>query len=240
MGHSFDLTEEYFKKHIDPLGGWLSYTEGKLLFDLAKQASGKGAIVEIGSWQGKSSICMGLGSKAGKSVPVYAVDPHTGSIEHHQEAQSGKVWTFDIFKKNITENKVDDVVRPLVKMSGDAAKEFSEPVEVIFIDGAHDYDNVKLDFDAWTAKLVVGGFVAFHDSTWEGVHRVLSDHLYNSTQFGIVRLADGTTYAQKVGQNDLLTRLINQFNLQKLNLAYAYKENRRKIRGQIKNLFGMT
>ena len=41
---------------IENIQGWLSDTEGILLFKLAKNLNGRGVIVEIGSWKGKSTV----------------------------------------------------------------------------------------------------------------------------------------------------------------------------------------
>src|SRR5436305_15309889 len=69
-----------FETRVKPLiadvPGWLTDEEGEALYDLARACTGRGMIVEIGSWKGKSTICLGLGSRAGASVPAYAVDPH--------------------------------------------------------------------------------------------------------------------------------------------------------------------
>ena len=51
------------KKLVDKVDGWLTYKEGELLYNLAKNCTGEGVIVEIGSWQGKSTIWLGRGSK---------------------------------------------------------------------------------------------------------------------------------------------------------------------------------
>jgi predicted O-methyltransferase YrrM len=115
---------------VDQVQGWLSYREGELLYNLAKNCSGKGVIVEIGSWKGKSTIWLAKGSKAGNNVSVYAIDPQSES-------------NFEEFNKNIKAAKIDDIVFPIVKKSEDAAKCFNKPVEMIFIDGSHVYDDVK-------------------------------------------------------------------------------------------------
>ena len=43
----------------DAAGGWLNEAEGLLLYRLARNCSGKGVIVEIGSWKGRSTIWLG-------------------------------------------------------------------------------------------------------------------------------------------------------------------------------------
>ena len=52
------------KPLIADVPGWLTDEEGEALYDLAKRCEGRGVIVEIGSWKGKSTICLGIGSRA--------------------------------------------------------------------------------------------------------------------------------------------------------------------------------
>ncbi|MFU2158721.1 MAG: hypothetical protein ACPLKS_06895 [Caldisericum exile] len=47
--------------------GWLSPTEGILLFNLAKSCEGKGYIVEIGSWKVRSTVWLGWVPNLGKT-----------------------------------------------------------------------------------------------------------------------------------------------------------------------------
>lgn len=50
------------------------------------------------------------------------------------------------------------------KTSMDAVKLFdNETLDFVFIDGAHDYEHVKEDIEAWYKKVRVGGIVAGHD-----------------------------------------------------------------------------
>jgi hypothetical protein len=49
-------------------------------------------------------------------------------------------------------------------MSVNFAKKINETVELVFIDGAHDYQSVSDDFAAWYPKVIDGGVMAFHDS----------------------------------------------------------------------------
>lgn len=188
--------------------GWLEDCEGELLFELAKGCEGRGAIVEVGSWKGKSTLWLAKGSMSGNRVKVLAIDPHTGSEEHHKAF--GKVWTFDAFNETIASAGLQSVVFPLVKTSRDAAVDFEEPVELIFIDGAHDYESVKADFELWFPKVIEGGIMAFHDTTYgEGPLRVVEENLYTSRNFSIVHLVGSITYARKVNRNSKKVRIRN-------------------------------
>jgi len=192
--------------------GWLARAEGKLLCRLAQRCTGRGVIVEIGSWKGKSTVWLGSGSRMGSQTKVHAIDPHTGSPEHHD--LFGQVWTFHEFQRNIRQVGLDDIVVPRVEASVPAASNFAEPVELIFIDGLHEYEGVKADFDAWVPKVIDGGIVAFHDTTgWDGPKRVVIDHLFKSRNFRKVGFVCSITYGEKVAQNTRLDRLRNRVAL---------------------------
>lgn len=64
------LLEDVFK-----IDGFLSPAEAELLYRLASEVPTGGTIVEIGSFQGRSTVCLGLGAKQ-SGASVYAIDPH--------------------------------------------------------------------------------------------------------------------------------------------------------------------
>jgi predicted O-methyltransferase YrrM len=202
---------EQIKNMTDGVDGFLSHEEGELLNNAAKSCTGKGTIVEIGSWKGKSTIWMGHGSKNGSGVRIFAIDPHTGTT--NQKEILGTIWTFEEFKNNIKNASVDDLVTPIVKTSEEAARDFSDPVELVFIDGDHDYKFVKADFDLWFPKLINGGLMAFHDSGKAGPKKVLEDLVYRSENFRNIVTVDSITMAQKVEQNSAVDRIKNKYYL---------------------------
>src|SRR5688500_2728947 len=59
--------------------GWFGLEEGRLLYRLAFEADPAGAIVEIGSWHGRSTIWLAAGAAAGRGASVIAIDPHHGT-----------------------------------------------------------------------------------------------------------------------------------------------------------------
>jgi len=198
---------------VDKVDGWLHPDEGRLLYRLAQQCTGRGTIVEIGSWKGKSTIWISYGSKAGSNAKIHAIDPHTGSPEH-SEMFNGKVWTFEEFQRNIENAKVRDMVIPHVDFSTSVAKTFTEPVEFIFIDGLHEFEGVRDDFEDWFPKVVNGGHMAFHDSTcWPGVLTVVTDRVFKSQHFRKVRFTCSIVYGQKVAQNTFAERVENRLFL---------------------------
>jgi MMP 1-O-methyltransferase len=194
--------ESKVKPLIADVPGWLTDEEGEALYELARACSGKGVIVEIGSWKGKSTVCLGLGSRAGASVPVYAVDPHAD-------------YRFGDFKDNVGRAGIQELVRPVASLSQAAADGFDEPIELLFVDGSHEYDLVLEDFEKWVPKVVEGGWVAFHDTTWTaGPRKVVGHAIYRSRRFKDARFVVGsTTVARKVERNGFADRARNRYVL---------------------------
>jgi predicted O-methyltransferase YrrM len=196
----------------DKVEGWLELSEGELLYDLAKGCRGTGAIVEIGSWKGKSTVWIAQGSKKGSRTKVFAVDPHVGSPEH--QAAEGSVWTLREFEENMRKTGCSDIVEPIVKTSEAAAPGINMPVEFVFVDGAHEYEMVKLDFELWFPKLIEGGIVAFHDTIgWPGPKRLVNELAAQSQQLSSFRFIHSIAYARKVRQNSALVRLQSRYVL---------------------------
>lgn len=191
------------------VAGWLSPAEGELLYRLARACPPGSVVVEIGSYQGRSTIWLGKGSAAGNRCPIYAVDPHTGGTP--EERRGPEVWTFDAFKANIRAAGVDDLVTPIQTTSHDAIRGFDHPIGLIFIDGMHLYSAVLRDCRDWLPRLVDGGVVALHDTMasvaragttpflpgWEGPQRVFAEHVLKSREYSAFGHAGTISYATK-------------------------------------------
>jgi predicted O-methyltransferase YrrM len=201
---------EAIKKSMEHVPGYLRDAEAVLLFNLAKSCTGKGVIVEIGSYKGKSTIWLAKGSQAGHRVKVYAIDPHERDR-----------WTFGEFKKNIFEAGIADLVVPLVATSEKAALDFADPVEMVFIDGDHEHECVQRDFELWFPKVIDGGVMAFHDTTrFEGPKRVVAERIYRSRNFCDASFVYSTTFAKKVKENTVRQRLQNWLALSAQSSAF--------------------
>jgi MMP 1-O-methyltransferase len=206
----------------ESIRGWLTRDEGEALFKAAKGCTGRGVIVEIGSWRGKSTICLARGSQAGASVPVYAIDRHVPG-------------RFEKFERNVRRAGVADLVRPIRSRSQDAADDFREPIELLFVDGAHDEAGVREDFEKWVPKVVEGGIVAFHDTTWHaGPRKVVGQKLYRSRSFSDVRFVRAsTTMARKVAENTRADRLRARAQLAHKTAFWLFTLPAQKIRHRL-------
>ena len=198
---------------IDAIDGWLTEPSSNLLYSLAKNCKGKGIIVEIGSWKGRSTTALGFGSKAGKKVKILAIDHHTGSPFERQLFDK-PIWTFEEFKRNIKKAKIDDMVIPKVATSEEVAKNWKKPVELLWIDGSHVYEDVKKDFELWFPHVIEGGYVVMDDTiNIFGPRKVAIDNIYNSRMFTDVGIIDALTYGKKIKRNSIKDILRNKYIL---------------------------
>ena len=60
---------------INSIHGFLDPNEAQLLYRLASEVPAGGVIVEIGSYEGRSTICLGKGAKV-NGANVWAIDPY--------------------------------------------------------------------------------------------------------------------------------------------------------------------
>ncbi|MEM7199463.1 MAG: class I SAM-dependent methyltransferase [Planctomycetota bacterium] len=191
-------TPSYWEAARD-VSGWLTAREGRWLHDAARQVPAGGTIVEIGSFLGRSTICLARGAQAGATPTprIVAVDPHLGSPKHAHLLQCEE--TYAAFLANLERAGVRDVVTPRHQTSVAAAAEFDAPIDLLFIDGAHELDLVRADFEHWFPKVRVGGRVAFHDS-WHmlGPHRVTTSILLGEAPVAQPELIDTITTFVKV------------------------------------------
>jgi predicted O-methyltransferase YrrM len=174
--------------HVD---GWLTPREAGLLYSLAQSCPQDLAIVELGSFRGRSTICLAAGSKAGNGPPVYAIDPHCDG-------------TREEFLRNLEEAGVDDVVRPVVSTSEEANSDWHRSIGLLFIDANHEYEEVKKDYLLWSPFVAEGAVIALHDSTaklsyrlsgYVGPRRVVREFILGSSMYSDLGLTDTITYA---------------------------------------------
>ena len=185
---------ERMRQLTSEIDGWLSDSEGELLYRLAKEVPSGQAIVELGSWKGKSTVWLAKGTEAGQRNKVYSIDSHSGSKAHISE---GETNTYPAFINNLTKAGVQGIVVPLVKTSTEAVKRWQEGIGLLWIDATHEYEDVKHDFLSWERHLLPGARVAFHDCDQAGPAQVVKEYLNHSNDFTIVQHVDTIIVAGK-------------------------------------------
>lgn len=173
---------------VDGIEGWLSEYEQFALLHLPSMVDHlSGDIVEIGSYKGKSTIALALGSSlmSTKKRPIYAIDPFVEPPFHF-------FWT------NIKNHGLEKFVIPIKKHSAEAYDDCPKSIAAIFIDGDHEYTSVKHDIIQYAPRVVKGGLIVFHDYSdyWPGVPKAV-DELCNNKHFEYVTIYDNLLFVRK-------------------------------------------
>ena len=167
------------------------FFDSNLVYKLAvNKFSNDSTFVEIGSWMGRSTSCLGqLIKKSQKNIKVFAVDTFEGSEEHTEiinDIKSQSTSLLEIFQKNMSLCEIDDIITPIQGRSLEVVSQFEdESIDFIFIDASHDYKNVLADITAWYPKLKPGGLIAGDDYAlcWSGVIQAVDEYFKNKTTF---------------------------------------------------------
>jgi predicted O-methyltransferase YrrM len=155
--------------------GFMPPDEGDALHDAAVAAarSVPGApFVEIGTYAGRSTIWLGAAAREAGTV-LFTVDHHRGSEEnqagweHHDAAlvdpASGRMDTLPVFRRNLADAGLEDVVVAVVGPSALVARHWSTPAAFLFIDGGHGVEPARADYEGWTPHVAASGLLAIHD-----------------------------------------------------------------------------
>ncbi len=208
------------RRLTDGVEGFLSDDEAVYLMRLAASVGGEGAIVEIGSYHGKSTVLLAHAARAAGREPVVAIDPHLG----------GAVKPFH---DTLARGGVTDHVKPVVATSDAAAETWRGPIRLLWIDGSHVYDQVLRDFRNWTPFLVDGGIVAFHDTyEYDGVRRVIDEEVAPSRDLVMVGLVDTITAFRRELRPDVRERIRKR--LMPLGRSLFSRHNRWRLRGTMR------
>jgi predicted O-methyltransferase YrrM len=157
--------------------GYLVPGDVAFLFNLGTTLPAGGNYLEVGSWQGLSSILVANGLLANLNLhgTVYCVDTWEGSPEHQglPEVQGGQL--FDLFLRNVREAQMDELIRPVRGPSAAVAQSWPGPeLDIVFIDGDHSEEACYQDICSWRRWLKPGGRLLGHDAEpGSGVERAV-------------------------------------------------------------------
>ena len=145
--------------------GWMTDAQARRLWDRARAVRSGGRIVEIGSYRGRSAII--LGRAAASDVEVIAIDPHAGNDrgpqEIHGTIDEGEA-DHQQFLANLAHAGVQDRVRHVRAPSQEAGAQVADPIDLLYIDGAHRFGPARADIKEWGARVADDGSMLIHDS----------------------------------------------------------------------------
>jgi predicted O-methyltransferase YrrM len=137
------------------IDGWLSREQGQVLFAAAAALSPGSTVVEIGSHQGRSTVVLAAGLSPGSRL--LAVDPFDATWRY------GAPDTRRRLDEHLAAARVSDRVEVRAETSRAARASYDGPVDLLYVDGKHDYWTVRDDL-RWAARVPSGGVVLVHDA----------------------------------------------------------------------------
>jgi predicted O-methyltransferase YrrM len=165
--------ETYLRLFVHPpkalvsIPGYLHPLEGRFLHWLAGKVPKHGLALEVGSFKGKSACFIASGLDP--SAHLACVDTwHNDAMTY--DAPSDVMLDF---LRNASQ--YPGVIETHRGRSSEVAANWTRPIDFLFIDGDHSYEGCRMDVEAWLAFVKPGGWVAFHDSSEEGVARAISE-----------------------------------------------------------------
>lgn len=149
-----------------PINGWFSDAEARLLLSVAccalTELDDLHQLVEIGSYEGRSTVVLASAVEALRpGGRLVAVDPHEGLISLAGRPDRLGSPTYDALCCNLATTGLRSWVD--IRRVRSTAVVWDRPVGLLFIDGLHDYQSVRGDFDHFARWVPPGGYVAFHD-----------------------------------------------------------------------------
>ena len=148
------------------LDGLIGRDVGEILHDYASRVEGDRAIVELGSYRGKSTCYLASGSLDSWEAQVYAVDAWSEDVSDWRKSVMAELPSpvFDDFTAQIKKAGVEKLVTPVRSLTALAGEQYTgEPVGLLYIDGDHHKEAAIADFRAWRRHLTDDAVVIFDD-----------------------------------------------------------------------------
>jgi len=189
---------------------WLTRQEGLALAAASYALPPHAVIVEIGSFLGKSAIWLAAARRRRGSGTLHAIDPFDASGDAFSTPIYRAIADRDTrtlrqrFDANIARAGLTGWVNVHQGTAVSVASQWTEPVDMLFLDGDQSPAGVTLTFAAWSRFLKVRGILALHNSNereyapgHDGHYR-LARQLTEMGQYGDIRCIDSITFAWKL------------------------------------------
>lgn len=193
---------------LEFIEGWLLLAEAAELFILTSKIKSKRPVVcEIGTWKGKSSYVFTTALRK-KNGLLYSIDPFDGE----GDAISKKFYKEEIikmdttllknFKNTLKRFRLSRYMVILPFQSEKARLRFRErQIDLLFIDGNHDYNYVEKDYKLWVSLIPSGGKIILHDvkaKHVDGPKQVMQKYIIGDKTWKNVRIIGEMCIAEKI------------------------------------------
>lgn len=189
---------------------WLGRQEALALASSCYSLPSRAVIVEVGSFLGKSAILLAGARKRRGIGRVHCIDPFDASGDafslpvYRALADADTRSLLERFRANIHQAGLTEWVEVHEGTAASIAAGWTEPIDMLFLDGDQSPEGARLAYDLWAGFLKVGGIIALHNSNerayapgHDGM-RLLAAHLVCPPQYGEIHCVETTTFARKL------------------------------------------
>ena len=153
---------------VPPYSSWVVWHSGlgdsiHALYGLCR-AIRPNVVVEIGSARGRSTCALALACRQNGRGIVHAIDPH--QVNSWTDC-GNQDETYEFLRDRLRTYELEPYCRVVRATSEEAGRSWTEPIDLLFIDGDHTYEGVKRDFAIFKPWLSRDSLVVFHDTMWE-------------------------------------------------------------------------
>ena len=228
-------------EHTQNVPGYLAEAEARFLGLLAACVPAKGAIVEIGSFTGRSTVMLGKVAAHYGFGPVVAIDPHNSPILLGHRGNPDNT-SYEVFLESIRAAGLSNHVQVHVAYSSEVAASWDQPIRLLWIDGDHSYAGTKADLDGFLPHLIPSGVVAFHDAlnAFPGPIRVFVEDVLRSDQFGAAGFVHSVAWAQFRPQDGYAFRKQRSLLAKRASRLIPFVETDKELRGLTKRRYRLS
>ena len=166
---------------------------------LQKYASGKKRLVEIGVYEGLTTV---------EIARVMAPNGNFHAIDPFFKGRLGVCWSKLITIIHLKRNGVIQQVSLVEKFSHDAVDTIPGNFDFIFIDGDHSIEGITRDYTDWSKRIEPGGILALHDTSVPGhnqnveklgSYKYFQEIIKYDAQFNLLETVDSLNILRKTG-----------------------------------------
>lgn len=200
--------------------GMITMPEAMTLYKISSLLQPRSEIVEIGCYGGLASAYILAGCKNNGAF-LYSIDPFSANLAVQRKEVGSyhnkyyKKVEMDSLNNKPSKFEVERLLRKLgyenfkliENYSHNVALKWKTKIDLLWVDGNHEYSAVKQDFRDWTPFLKKNGYIVFHDannvdnkSVWSwglsGPTRFVKEQI-KEPEWTQIRRVDSMVYARK-------------------------------------------
>lgn len=194
------MTRSELLAKVAGIEGYLSDDEAWALYLAASTlAVSAPRLVEVGSYKGRSTVALAMALFERNAGSLIAIDPHAPTGKASYTIEHGDADTYAEYEANLVRAGVAGFVTTLRTTSSQARTTYDmRPIDMLFVDGSHDYEDVLADIDAWAPLLSSNAVVAFNDPYVPGVNRAIRERIASGMlTVASFRHVNNTLFARK-------------------------------------------